>query len=92
MDLTLTAGQVSVGRNLVVFGNNGSGWFDVFLISLLCVCVCVAGLRGAPGYSLDQAHHLPIEMDSLIGGFEKRTRLLHYITKYINIILQNSCG
>lgn len=25
------------------------------------------GLRGAPGYSLDQAHHLPIEMDPLIG-------------------------
>ncbi|CAJ1065088.1 neurobeachin [Xyrichtys novacula] len=23
------------------------------------------GLRGAPGYSLEQAHHLPIEMDSL---------------------------
>lgn len=26
-----------------------------------------SGLRGAPGYSLDQAHHLPIEMDPLIG-------------------------
>ncbi|XP_057206773.1 neurobeachin isoform X2 [Triplophysa rosa] len=26
------------------------------------------GLRGAPGYSLDQAHHLPIEMDSLIAN------------------------
>lgn len=26
-----------------------------------------AGLRGAPGYSLEQAHHLPIEMDPLIG-------------------------
>lgn len=25
------------------------------------------GLRGAPGYSLEQAHHLPIEMDPLIG-------------------------
>lgn len=25
------------------------------------------GLRGAPGYSLEQAHHLPIEMDSLVG-------------------------
>lgn len=24
-------------------------------------------MRGAPGYSLDQAHHLPIEMDPLIG-------------------------
>ncbi|XP_056417889.1 neurobeachin isoform X4 [Hyla sarda] len=33
------------------------------------------GLRGAPGYSLDQAHHLPIEMDSLIAnnsGVNKR--------------------
>ncbi|KAL4838323.1 hypothetical protein H8958_009003 [Nasalis larvatus] len=27
------------------------------------------GLRGAPGYSLDQAHHLPIEMDPLIGDY-----------------------
>ncbi len=27
------------------------------------------GLRGAPGYSLEQSHHLPIEMDSLIGEF-----------------------
>uniref|UniRef100_A0A3P9I7N3 Neurobeachin n=1 Tax=Oryzias latipes TaxID=8090 RepID=A0A3P9I7N3_ORYLA len=26
------------------------------------------GLRGAPGYSLDQAHHLPIEMDSVIAN------------------------
>ncbi|KAM9733236.1 neurobeachin isoform 4-T4 [Menidia menidia] len=26
------------------------------------------GLRGAPGYSLEQAHHLPIEMDSLIAN------------------------
>lgn len=25
------------------------------------------GLRGAPGYSLEQAHHLPIEMDPLVG-------------------------
>uniref|UniRef100_A0A673MFF8 Neurobeachin-like n=1 Tax=Sinocyclocheilus rhinocerous TaxID=307959 RepID=A0A673MFF8_9TELE len=33
------------------------------------------GLRGAPGYSLEQAHHLPIEMDSLIAnnsGISKR--------------------
>ncbi|XP_066478096.1 neurobeachin isoform X9 [Tiliqua scincoides] len=33
------------------------------------------GLRGAPGYSLDQAHHLPIEMDPLIAnnsGVNKR--------------------
>ncbi|KAM7111232.1 neurobeachin isoform 1-T1 [Molossus nigricans] len=33
------------------------------------------GLRGAPGYSLDQAHHLPIEMDPLIAnnsGVSKR--------------------
>lgn len=27
----------------------------------------LSGLRGAPGYSLEQAHHLPIEMDPLIG-------------------------
>nr|XP_057936361.1 neurobeachin-like isoform X5 [Doryrhamphus excisus] len=27
-----------------------------------------AGLRGAPGYSLEQAHHLPIEMDPLIAN------------------------
>uniref|UniRef100_A0A8B9LNZ4 Neurobeachin b n=1 Tax=Astyanax mexicanus TaxID=7994 RepID=A0A8B9LNZ4_ASTMX len=26
------------------------------------------GLRGAPGYSLEQSHHLPIEMDSLIAN------------------------
>ncbi|KAM9318508.1 neurobeachin isoform 2-T2 [Pholidichthys leucotaenia] len=26
------------------------------------------GLRGAPGYSLEQAHHLPIEMDSLVAS------------------------
>ncbi|XP_062328262.1 neurobeachin isoform X2 [Osmerus eperlanus] len=26
------------------------------------------GLRGAPGYSLEQAHHLPIEMDPLIAS------------------------
>eukprot|EP00064_Thunnus_orientalis_P000009 superscaffoldBa00000001_g9 len=26
------------------------------------------GLRGAPGYSLEQAHYLPIEMDSLIAN------------------------
>ncbi|XP_031153272.1 neurobeachin isoform X13 [Sander lucioperca] len=26
------------------------------------------GLRGAPGYSLEQAHHLPIEMDSLVAN------------------------
>ncbi|XP_072302006.1 neurobeachin a isoform X20 [Eucyclogobius newberryi] len=33
------------------------------------------GLRGAPGYSLEQAHHLPIEMDPLIAnnsGVNKR--------------------
>ncbi|KAF7700335.1 hypothetical protein HF521_003293 [Silurus meridionalis] len=33
------------------------------------------GLRGAPGYSLEQAHHLPIEMDSVIAnntGINKR--------------------
>ncbi|XP_031427880.1 neurobeachin a isoform X9 [Clupea harengus] len=33
------------------------------------------GLRGAPGYSLEQAHHLPIEMDPLIAnnsGINKR--------------------
>ncbi|XP_069496706.1 neurobeachin isoform X2 [Ambystoma mexicanum] len=33
------------------------------------------GLRGAPGYSLDQSHHLPIEMDPLIAnnsGVNKR--------------------
>uniref|UniRef100_A0A8C5GLT0 Neurobeachin n=1 Tax=Gouania willdenowi TaxID=441366 RepID=A0A8C5GLT0_GOUWI len=33
------------------------------------------GLRGAPGYSLEQAHHLPIEMDPLIAnnsGMNKR--------------------
>lgn len=29
--------------------------------------VILSGLRGAPGYSLEQAHHLPIEMDPLIG-------------------------
>lgn len=34
----------------------------------LCVSSCCnPGLRGAPGYSLEQAHHLPIEMDSLVG-------------------------
>ncbi|CAL8349214.1 unnamed protein product [Arctogadus glacialis] len=27
-----------------------------------------AGVRGAPGYSLEQAHHLPIEMDALIAS------------------------
>uniref|UniRef100_A0A665VDL2 Neurobeachin n=1 Tax=Echeneis naucrates TaxID=173247 RepID=A0A665VDL2_ECHNA len=26
------------------------------------------GLRGAPGYSLEQAHHLPIEIDSLVAN------------------------
>ncbi|TSK49672.1 Neurobeachin [Bagarius yarrelli] len=26
------------------------------------------GLRGAPGYSLEQAHHLPIEMDSVLAN------------------------
>ncbi|XP_068570905.1 neurobeachin isoform X3 [Cebidichthys violaceus] len=26
------------------------------------------GLRGAPGYSLEQAHHLPIEMDALVAN------------------------
>ncbi|XP_026232018.1 neurobeachin-like isoform X2 [Anabas testudineus] len=26
------------------------------------------GLRGAPGYSLEQAHHLPIEMDTLVAN------------------------
>ncbi|XP_068440668.1 neurobeachin isoform X1 [Clinocottus analis] len=26
------------------------------------------GLRGAPGYSIEQAHHLPIEMDSLVAN------------------------
>lgn len=31
------------------------------------------GLRGAPGYSLDQAHHLPIEMDPLIGMLTRKT-------------------
>ena len=30
-----------------------------------------SGLRGAPGYSLEQAHHLPIEMDPLIGQCTK---------------------
>ncbi|MEQ2157896.1 hypothetical protein GOODEAATRI_006540, partial [Goodea atripinnis] len=30
------------------------------------------GLRGAPGYSLEQAHHLPIEMDPLI-AYDQRT-------------------
>ncbi|CDR18553.1 unnamed protein product [Oncorhynchus mykiss] len=34
-----------------------------------CIRVCVfPGLRGAPGYSLEQAHHLPIEMDPLIAN------------------------
>lgn len=35
--------------------------FYAFSFSIL------SGLRGAPGYSLEQAHHLPIEMDPLIG-------------------------
>ncbi|XP_041115991.1 neurobeachin a [Polyodon spathula] len=42
------------------------------LLDDMCVC---AGLRGAPGYSLEQAHHLPIEMDPLIAnnsGMNKR--------------------
>lgn len=37
----------------------------------MCVIIyfffILSGLRGAPGYSLEQAHHLPIEMDPLIG-------------------------
>lgn len=33
----------------------------------MCYCYDLSGLRGAPGYSLEQAHHLPIEMDPLIG-------------------------
>ncbi|XP_076833149.1 neurobeachin-like isoform X3 [Brachyhypopomus gauderio] len=44
------------------------------------------GLRGAPGYSLEQAHHLPIEMDSLIAnnaGTSKRQ-----ITDLVNQSIQ----
>lgn len=37
-------------------------------LTQFCMYSCLnGGLRGAPGYSLDQAHHLPIEMDSLVG-------------------------
>lgn len=48
----------------------------LYIHATLGVCRCVRltvlllnppGLRGAPGYSLEQAHHLPIEMDPLIG-------------------------
>lgn len=45
-------------------------FYDVFVV---CMTACnvqplnLSGLRGAPGYSLEQAHHLPIEMDPLIG-------------------------
>lgn len=47
---------------------------DLCLFAGVCLCgvhFCLfyplSGLRGAPGYSLEQAHHLPIEMDPLIG-------------------------
>lgn len=42
--------------------------------NMVCFCCNIwffypSGLRGAPGYSLEQAHHLPIEMDPLIGQY-----------------------
>lgn len=45
-------------------------FYGVFMYSLTACNVRplnLSGLRGAPGYSLEQAHHLPIEMDPLIG-------------------------
>lgn len=52
-----------------------------------------AGLRGAPGYSLEQAHHLPIEMDPLIGEYLIALRVTQQLLlqcydelrKYLNI-------
>uniref|UniRef100_A0A4W4FTK9 Neurobeachin n=1 Tax=Electrophorus electricus TaxID=8005 RepID=A0A4W4FTK9_ELEEL len=44
------------------------------------------GLRGAPGYSLDQAHHLPIEMDSLIANHAGTTK--RQITDLVNQSVQ----
>lgn len=47
--------------------------YDVCMYGCVSTAVCnvwslnPSGLRGAPGYSLEQAHHLPIEMDPLIG-------------------------
>lgn len=53
------------------------------------MCVFVTGLRGAPGYSLEQAHHLPIEMDSVIGEYKwyymKNKNSLFYIIEFCNI-------
>uniref|UniRef100_A0A3B4UDY1 Neurobeachin n=1 Tax=Seriola dumerili TaxID=41447 RepID=A0A3B4UDY1_SERDU len=37
------------------------------------------GLRGAPGYSLEQAHHLPIEMDSLVASANKTDTTDFYV-------------
>lgn len=60
-DFGSEAGQVRVEESTraeVTNGSNDSALFE-FLHG--------RGLRGAPGYSLEQAHHLPIEMDSLVG-------------------------
>ncbi|XP_053728334.1 neurobeachin isoform X1 [Synchiropus splendidus] len=46
------------------------------------------GLRGAPGYSLEQAHHLPIEMDSLIasnGSSSSRRQITDLVDQSIQI-------
>lgn len=43
-------------------------WLQIASVIYFLMYPCLnPGLRGAPGYSLEQAHHLPIEMDTLVG-------------------------
>nr|XP_061811916.1 neurobeachin-like [Nerophis lumbriciformis] len=48
------------------------------------------GLRGAPGYSLEQAHHLPIEMDPLIAnsGASNKRQITDLVDQSIQISTQ----
>ncbi|XP_049582620.1 neurobeachin isoform X3 [Syngnathus scovelli] len=48
------------------------------------------GLRGAPGYSLEQAHHLPIEMDPLIanGAASNKRQITDLVDQSIQISTQ----
>lgn len=53
---------------MCVYKNVHIQWLQISSMIQFLLYPCLnPGLRGAPGYSLEQAHYLPIEMDSLIG-------------------------
>lgn len=60
--------EKGTGVCLCVCKNAHVHWLQIASVISLLMYPCLnPGLRGAPGYSLEQAHHLPIEMDTLVG-------------------------